>query len=421
MRIKKAFELSARFVQTVKKPGRHSDGGGLYLNVTGKGGKSWLFMYNWEGRRIELGLGSAEHISLADARDKAHGLREKVAAGINPKAEREAAKNPADAAPVIPTFGKMADLFIEGKEGGWKNDKHRDQWRMTLSRPVKRKQKKAHPGYCKSLIDIPVDEVSTEDILAVLKPIWLKRPETARRVRGRIEAVLNAAKALRHRTGENPALWRGHLDNLLPKSEKLSRGHHSAMPYKEVPAFYQKMVANPSNSNLALCFTILTAARSGETRGAVWSEIDREQRLWTIPAERMKAGREQTVPLTDGAIAILDTMEKQRGQGGYIFPGARNGALSVMALTMAMRRADAGDFTPHGFRSSFRDWAGDETSFQRDDIEACLAHVVRDQTERAYRRGNALEKRREIMRTWADYLTGKKADSVIRPEFGQRG
>lgn len=421
MRVKKAFELSARFVQTVKEPGRHSDGGGLYLNVTGKGGKSWLFMYRWEGRRIELGLGSAESVTLAQARDKAHDLRRKVAAKIDPKAEREAAKKPEPAVAKIPTFGEMADDFMDMKEGGWKNEKHRDQWRMTLSRRRDKKGNLTKDGYCRSLIDIPVNEVSTDDILTVLNPIWLKKPETARRVRGRIESVLNAATVKKHRSGVNPALWRGNLDFLLPSSEKLSRGHHAAMPYDDVPGFYQKIIANPSISNYALALTILTAARSGETFGAAWSEIDMDAGLWTIPPERMKAGKEHIVPLDDDALAVLDAMEKHKQDGGgLVFPSTKGGQLSVMAMTMALRRAEAGDFTVHGFRSSFRDWCGDETSFQRDDVEACLAHKVRDQTERAYRRGDALKKRREIMKTWAEYLTAKKSDNVIRPSWSHQ-
>ncbi len=374
-------------------------------------------MFTFGRKRVEVGLGAYRDVPLAIAREKAQTYREMLQRGLDPRYPPSPTQSVESAK--VPTFGEMADKFIGGKEGGWRNEKHRDQWRMTLSRRRDKKGNLTKDGYCRSLGDIAVNEVSTEDVLKVLNPIWLKKPETARRVRGRIEAVLDAAKALGHRSGENPALWRGHLSNLLPKSKKLSRGHHAAMAYGEVPALYRGVITNPTTSNLALAWTIVTAARSGETMGATLAEIDKEARLWRIPASRMKAGRDHTVPLTDAALAVLDEMHKHRGtEVELIFPGAKGGRLSVMALAMALRRATESDVTVHGFRSSFRDWCGDCTSFQRDDVELCLAHQIRDETERAYRRSDALEKRREIMKAWAEYLTIQTVGNVI--PFEQR-
>lgn len=267
-------------------------------------------------------------------------------------------------------------------------------------------------GYCISIRDKPIADLATEDVLAVLQPILLSKNETASRIRGRIEAVWNAGKARRKVTGENPAVWRGDLANLLPPRTKLQRGHHEAMPFADVPAFYKKIIERPSPSVQALAFTILTAARSGETMGAIWSEIDEEARLWRVPAERMKGKREHVVPLTDEAWAIVEHMRGKSKE--YIFPGAKTGTLSVMAMTMALRRNGGGDCTVHGFRSSFRDWCGDATSFQQADVEVCLAHAVGNTTERAYRRGNALEKRREIMAAWAKYLADETAGNFTR-------
>jgi integrase len=265
--------------------------------------------------------------------------------------------------------------------------------------------------------DKKLDEITTDNVLGVLKPIWLTKPETASRLRGRIERVLDAAKAKGLRHGENPARWRGHLDHLLPKRQKLSRGHHAAMPYKDVPAFLERLRGLGGLSALALEFCILGAARSGEVFGAKWDEIDLDRKVWTVPAERMKSGREHRVPLTDRILAIIETVEPLRRteHGDFIFPGQKRGRpLSSMALEMQLRRMKIENSTVHGFRSSFRDWAGEETHFPREMAEAALAHVVGDNTERAYRRGDALERRRELMEAWMRYCAGEPAGEVVR-------
>lgn len=396
-------KLSARKVETVKEIGKYSDGNGLYLRVA-EDGKRWLFMGTLNGKRIELGLGSALSVSLADARDKAAENRALLAAGKDPRKVRkeqaaaEAAKNDR------PTFGDFTLEFIDTQKAAWRNDKHRDQWIFTMSVKKDAEGNWIDDGYCLSIRKKYVDEIDTEMLLEILKPIWTVKPETARRVRGRIETILDAAKARGKRSGENPARWRGHLDHLLPAAAKLSRGHHSAMPFSAVPAYVKKLQGNQTISNLALTFAILNANRSGEVLGAQWPEFDMGARVWHIPAERMKNGKAHDVPLSDGAIAILEEAEQLKSND-FVFPGARGKQLSVMALTMAMRRTGAGSYTPHGFRSAFRDWAGDETNFQRDDIEQCLAHTVRDKTERAYRRSNALLKRRQILDAWWKYLS----------------
>ncbi|OQP84604.1 integrase [Rhizobium rhizosphaerae] len=396
-------KLSARAVTTIKKPGRHGDGGGLYLVVDKSGARRWVFLYRRDDRLREMGLGGLNSVPLARARELAAEARANLQAGVDPI---EAKRN----APVaVPTFGEEADDFIDAMAPQFRNAKHLDQWKMTLKL------------YAAPLRAKPVDRITTADILEVLKPIWLTKPETASRVRGRIERVLDAAKAKGHRTGENPAVWRGHLANLLPKRKKLSRGHHAAMPYEDLPAFLADLRNRDGIAARALEFTILAAARSGETFGATWREINLEAALWIIPADRMKAGREHRVPLTARAVEILTELSAlSAGPDAYVFPGQREGRpLSVMAMDMLLRRMDV-DFTVHGFRSSFRDWAGEETAFPREVAEAALAHVVGDQTERAYRRGDALEKRRKLMAAWANYCEPRKGGTVVQLK-AQRG
>ena len=284
---------------------------------------------------------------------------------------------------------------------GFRNDKHTAQWASTLRTDAA------------SLADKGLDEITTEDVLAVLKPIWLTKNETASRVRGRIERVLDAAKARGLRTGENPARWRGHLANLLPKRQKLQRGHHAAMPYRDVPGFLNLLRVSDGVSARALEFLILSASRSGEVLGAQWPEIDRDGKVWTVPGGRMKAGREHRVPLTNRMLKILDEMELIRS-GPFIFPGQKRGRpLSGMAMEMLLRRMKIENATVHGFRSAFRDWAAEETSFPREVAEAALAHIVGDATERAYRRGDALEKRRMLMDAWADFVDLRKPANVL--------
>lgn len=399
-------KLTAKSVEAISELGRHSDGGGLYLKVTDTG-RRWVFMYAWHGRRVELGLGSADDVSLRAARDVAQRYRSMLAQTpkVDPRIERARAKEKSI------TFGNFALDFVDGKQDGWRNDKHKDQWIYSLSLRKNAAGKWLDDGFCTAIRDVPVPEIAVDDIVRVLRPIWLTKGETARRVRGRIEAVLDAAKSKGMRDGDNPAAWKGNLKNLLPDKKKTEVRHHAAMPYRDVPAFTQNLINAHSPSNAALAFTILTAARSGETMGAQWDEIDTSEGVWRVPAGRMKGGREHVVPLSEGALKLLEMMAAmRRPKNKFVFPGQKGAGLSVMALTMSMRRLEAGDFTPHGFRSAFRDWAGDATSFQRDDIEHCLAHAIANKVEAAYRRGQALEKRRKIMEAWWKFLSGDNSN-----------
>lgn len=389
--------LTARTVATLTKPGRHADGGNLYLSISTNGGRRWIFLYRWGGKQLEMGLGSARDVPLARARELADAVRAQLAEGLNPLSARKAEE-------IIPTFGEAADALVDDIASGFRNAKHIEQWRMTL-------KEYAGPLRKKSVADI-----TTEDVLAVLKPLWATKQETASRLRGRIERVLDAAKAKGHRSGENPARWRGHLDSLLPKRQKLQRGHHAAMPYGDVPAFVKRLRALNGNTALAFQFLIVTAARTGEVRGATWAEIDLDTKLWTVPATRMKAGKVHRVPLSPAAMDVLarakELHEKPEGPA-LLFPGAKaDKPLSVMAFDMQLRRLEL-EVTTHGFRSSFRDWAGEETSFPREVAEAALAHTVGDATERAYRRADALEKRRKLMDAWAGFVTGTASAKVV--------
>jgi integrase len=285
--------------------------------------------------------------------------------------------------------------LLQQIEGGFRNAKHRAQWRSTLG------------TYCKSVWDKPVDQITTDDVLSILRPIWTKKAETASRVRGRIERVLNAAKVHGYRSGENPAAWQGHLQLLLPKRQRLQRGHHPALPFNDLPAFWQRLTAFDTIASAALQFLILTAARSGEIRGATWGEFDFEKRLWTVPAARMKVAREHVVPLCNSGIEILNRMQEIR-HSDFVFPGAReDSSLSDMTLSKVLRGLTKG-YTVHGFRSTFRDWCGEKTDFSREHAEACLAHTIGSAVERAYRRGNSLEPRRRIVAAWETFiLTGR--------------
>jgi integrase len=390
-------KLTARGVATAR-PGRYGDGRGLYLVVSGTGARKWVFRFTYCGRVTEMGLGNAA-VSLAQAREKAAEARKVIAAGRNPiEAKREAERVIA----AKPTFGQCAGALLAAKASEWRNEKHRQQWAMTLE------------TYAAPLRSRPVDEIDTEAVLGVLHPIWQAKPETASRLRGRIETVLDAARAKGHiaRNEANPARWRGHLDKLLPKRQKLARGHHAAMAFDDVPEFIGKLREREATAALALEFLTLTAARSGEVLGARWAEFDLEGKVWTIPAARMKAGREHRVPLSSRALAVLEAVAEAK-TGEFVFPGQRAGKpLSGMAMEMVLRRMNV-DVTVHGFRSSFRDWCGEATSFPRELAEAALAHVSGDATERAYRRGDALDKRRGLMEAWANFCEPKAGSNVI--------
>lgn len=401
---RKIADLSARAVDALKEPGRHAVGpSGLYLVIRDNGARTWAFLYSAAGKRREMHLGMAgpAGLSLKQAREEVALHRVTLAKGSDPVAAREAVRQTEQ---TIPTFAAMADQVVASLEAGFRNAKHRQQWRNTLA------------TYCKGFARKRVDQVNVQDVLAALKPIWLAKPETASRLRGRIEKVLNAAKAKRYRSGENPAAWRGHLALLLPKRPDDARGHHKAMPYADVPAFIAVLEGLKGGGALALRFTILTAARTGEVLGARWSEIDLAARVWTVPAARMKAKRDHRVPLSDAAMAVLEAAKLSRtvdDGAAYVFPGMKEGrTLSCMTMDKVLRTQKL-DVTVHGFRSSFRDWAGEETPFAREVAEAALAHVIGDKAEQAYRRGDALEKRRALMQAWAGYLGNQRPANVV--------
>ncbi|HEV2555261.1 MAG TPA: integrase arm-type DNA-binding domain-containing protein [Bosea sp. (in: a-proteobacteria)] len=390
--------LSARAVTTLTKPGRHADGNGLYLVIDKSGARRWLFLFRWQGKLKEMGLGGLSVVGLADARAKASEARRSLDAGENPIEARRKAEAAREA---VQTFGAFVDALLPTITKTFRNAKHRAQWKSTLD------------THAAKLRPMRLDAIETTDVLATLKPIWQAKPETASRLRGRIEHVLAAATAEGLRTGDNPARWRNHLDKLLPKRGKLTRGHHAAMPYTAVPAFIADLREREAIAARALEFAILCASRSGEVLGARWSEVDLAEKVWTIPAERMKNGKPHRVPLTTRALAILADM-KEGKRGEHVFPGAKaKRPLSSHALLMLMRRTTAKEFTPHGFRSSFRDWAGETTNFPRDVVEMALAHTVGDATERAYRRGDALEKRRKLLEAWARFVSTVKADAKV--------
>ena len=405
--------LASAKLKTLSDPGRHSDGGGLYLVIEPTGSKRWAFIFRWKphkgtkgpGRLREMGLGSFNAVSLARAREKAAEARGQVADGIDPIAARKASQ-------AVPTFGEAADAFIEARSSELRSAKSVARWERALK------------TYAADLRPISIDAITTDDVLGVLNKIWTTKPESAQKARGVIEAVLDAAKAKGHRKGENPARWKGHLDHLLPRRQKLSRGHHAAMPYADLPAFIGELRQREATAALGLEFLILTAARSGEVLGARWGEIDLKAKVWTVPAGRTKGGREHRVPLSARAIEILEAVAKIKA-GDHVFPGQvkkpvkegeepQDAPLSTMAFEMLLRRMKR-EITTHGFRSSFRDWAGEATSFPRELAEAALAHTVGDETERAYRRADALERRRKMMDAWAGYCEPKEAGSNVRP------
>jgi integrase len=386
-------KLTARKVETAKT-GKYGDGGGLQLAVAPTGAKKWVLRFLYRGKAREMGLGSYPEVGLAEAREKALAGRRLARSGVDPIQARKRGEG-------VPTFGEIADEIADQLAEGFRNEKHKAQWRMTLT------------VYAEPLRDKPIDKIDTADILAVLRPIWQAKPETASRLRGRMERVLNAAKAKGYRTGENPAAWRGHLENLLPRQQKLARGHHAAMPYRDIPAFVARLHERQAVAALALEFAILTAARSGEVLGARWLEIDLDAKVWNIPAERMKAAREHRVPLSEPTLAILTKLSEAK-VSDCVFPGQRAGKpLSVMALEMVLRRMGIENATVHGFRSSFRDWAGNETHFPRELAEHALAHVIGDKAEQAYRRSDALARRRELMDAWGQFCGGNVGENVV--------
>jgi integrase len=386
---RKVHRLSARSVATLTKIGLHADGNGLYLSISTNGGRRWIYLYRRDGRRREKGLGSARTVSLKDARLAAEAVRKQIREGIDPidsKVKPVTAK----------TFSECAKAFIASNEKAWKNPKHRDQWKNTL-------KTYAEPHIGK----LSIDRIYVDDVLKAVEPIWTTKSETASRVRGRIEAVLDWAAARGYRGPDNPARWRGHLDKVLPPIRKIAKvQHHPALPYKDIPAFMDNLRKRDGISARALEFTILTAARTGEVIGAKWDEIDDNKKVWTVPADRMKAGVEHQVPLSDHAIALLKGIPKD---SDFIFVGMKpTEGLSNMSMLATLKRMDRSDLTTHGFRSTFRDWAAETTEFPNELVEMALAHTIRNKAEAAYRRGNLLERRRVLMDVWSAYCIGSR-------------
>jgi integrase len=387
-------KLSALRISKETRPGLHSDGAGLYLRVGADTARSWVFRYMLDGKSREMGFGATHAVTLAQARQKAQDARSLLSDGKDPLALKravEAERRLQDALKI--TFKACAEKYITAHEQSWRNEKHRAQWRSTL-------EDYAYP----QIGELPVASVDTAVVTKILEPIWSTKPETASRLRGRIEVILDWARVRGFRTGENPARWRGHLENLFPAKRKVRRvRHHPALPYIELGAFMQLLAGREGISARALEFTILTAARTSETIGARWSEIDLEEKIWIVPPDRMKAGREHRVPLCDRAIKMLDELGRK---SEFVFPGMRKGEpLSNMAMLEMLKEMKRRDITVHGFRSTFRDWGAERTSFPAEVVEAALAHMIGDKTEAAYRRGDLFEKRRRLMDAWAKFAT----------------
>lgn len=415
---KKLKELSALAVSRLKTDGRHAVGGvdGLHLRIAGAS-RSWVLRVAIGTRRRDIGLGSYPEVSLAEAREKARAMRQKIRDGIDPVEERRASKaRAALEAAKTKTFEECAHAYIEANRAGWKNAKHAQQWHNTLA------------TYAFPLIGhLPVASIDTGLVLSVLqqpvgegKTLWLDKTETAVRLRTRIEAVLEWAAFRGYRSGDNPARWKGHLEHELPSKNKIKQvKHHPALPYAEIGAFMQELRKREGMAARALEFVILTATRSGEVRGATWEEIDLDARIWVIPASRMKAAKEHRVPLAAEAVKLLQSLPRIEGNP-YVFPAPRAGKLSDMALTMLLRRMGRDDLTVHGFRSTFRDWAAETTAYPREVCEHALAHKLADGVEAAYQRGDLLAKRARLMADWARYcgIVRSAADNVVAMKKG---
>jgi integrase len=402
--MRKPTKLTDRTVKNVG-PGRYGDGTvrGLMLEVRDSGSRSWLLRYQLNGRRRDMGLGPYPEVGLADAREKALEARRLIKRdGKDPIAERGRAKVK------LKTFKQVAEALIEAKKSGWRNEKHRQQWPNTLATY-------AYP----KLGALDVQTIDTDAVLAVLRPVWATKTETASRVRQRIEAVLDYATAIKARTGDNPARWRGHLDHLLPKPARVRVvKHHPALDWREAPVFMAELAKRQGIDARALAFAILTAARSGEVRGATWREVDLEAAVWTVPGSRIKAGRDHRVPLTPSASALLGE-PSEPDELVFCSPIKAGKPLSDAAFTMLLERMGFGHITAHGFRSTFRDWCGETTSHPREVIEAALAHKLKDAAEAAYARGDLFQKRRRLMEDWAKFLATPPAD-VLELHGGPR-
>jgi integrase len=398
--------LSAVALPKLKR-GMHADGGGLYLQVTESGARTWIYRFMLHRRAREMGLGPLHIVSLAEAREKARECRKLRHEGLDPIEARKARRAEERlAAATAMTFQTCAEAYIAAHKAGWRNPKHAAQWPSTLKTYAYR-----------VFGSLPVQAVEVGLVMKALEPIWQTKPETASRVRGRIEAVLDWATVRGYRKGENPARWRGHLDKLLPARGKVRKvEHHPALAYAEMCDFIAALREQEGVAAWALEFLILTASRTGEVIGAQWAEFDLGAKLWTVAAERMKAGKEHRVPLSGRALAIIDEMKAARLDGSeFVFPGGRPGKpLSNMAMLKLLQRMGRGDLTAHGFRSSFRDWAAEQTHFPHEVVEMALAHTIPDKVEAAYRRGDLFQKRRQLMDVWATYCElGQPEGNVV--------
>lgn len=394
---RQAPELTAVDIRRLERPGFHAVGGvsGLHLRISSTGGKSWILRATVGDRRRDIGLGGFPSVTLSQARDLAREARLAIREGRDPVQERKAARQALIAASAkAMTFREATERFLARKTSEFRNPKHAAQWRSTLetySWPV--------------LGEMEVQDIELAHVVRTLEPIWQSKTETASRLRGRIEAVLAWATVSGFRSGDNPARWRGNLEAVLPKPAKIAKqNHHAAMPIDDIPDFMRSLRKRDGMSPAALEFLVLTAARSGEVRGANWEEVDLEKGMWTIPAERMKAGREHRVPLSPAAIAILEALSHRTG---LLFPAPRGGSLSDMALSAVTRRMGV-VAVPHGFRSTFRDWAAERTDYPHEMQEMALAHTIGNKTEAAYRRGDLLEKRRQMMTDWAEFCVASE-------------
>ncbi len=385
--------LTATKVNAIDQPGYYADGRGLYLQVSKALTKSWVFRFSRNGRTREMGFGSLHDVSLRDARDQLDECRRMLRDGLDPIDERIRKKaETREGQAALTSFKECAEAFIRVKGPEWSNPKHAKQWSSTL-----------HTYVYSVFGNTPVSMIETHHVMKALEPIWESKTETATRVRQRIEAVLDAAKVQGFRVGENPARWKGHLDKLLPKPSKFQKiRHHKALPYPEIGDFMQQLRKRDNIAARGLEFLILSAARTGEVLGTKFDEIDTDNAVWTVPAERMKAGKEHRVPLPPRAIEIIKDMSDKR-QNEFVFPGHRGAGLSNMALLQQLKRMGRNDLTAHGFRSTFRDWAAEQTAYPSDVVEMALAHTISNQTEAAYRRGDLFEKRARLMNEWASY------------------
>ncbi len=396
-------KLSAkRIAALLRNPGRYGDGHGLILQVASPTNASWLLRYERRGRERWLGLGALHTFSLAEARERARRARQQVKDGIDPlDARRQERMALALEEARTVTFEDAAEQYYKQHESKWKNKKHQAQFLSTLK------------AYAYPVIGrLPVGAIDTPLVLKVIEPIWHEKTETANRVRGRIEAVLGWATVRGYRTGENPARWKGHLSEVLPARAEIQKtNHHAALPFVDLPKFVAKLREREALAARALEFTILTAARTGEIIGATWDEIDQGGKVWTIPASRMKAERDHRVPLSDRVVEILKALPHEKGNS-HLFIGAEGGGLSNMAMATLLRRMGRKDFTVHGFRSTFRDWAAERTTYANHVVEMALAHAIPSGVEKAYRRGDLFEKRRKLMGAWASYIETKPSETA---------